>query len=193
MILLNHRIIRIFNPLLFLFSLLITIHSFGQKTEKVYYGLGALYNFQTNGVAVDLRARLPLYKNLFISPRLSYFPKFNNINEYYLGADLDYQFMKKHRLRPYIYAAGYYDNWINSYEFKHNPKAQKNNIVAEGGAGLIFCYKCLHPYIEYRYDTKWKEGSLGAGILFNWGCCFKSKKASEKTCPKFQKKKFILF
>jgi hypothetical protein len=180
------KVFKFIKKSLLLCFILYSISSFGQKKERVYYGIGALYNFQTQGVAYDLRVRIPLYRNIYVSPRFSYFPASNTIHEYYAGLDAGYQFMRKYRIRPYIYAAGYYDNWINSFEFPYNKKAQKNNIVAEAGAGLIFAWKCLHPYIEYRYDTKWLEGSLGIGILFNWTCCFNSKKSAEKDCPKFK-------
>ena len=170
---------------------MISVFAFGQRSGKVYYGFGGLYNFQTKGAAWDIRARIPVYKDIFISPRFSDFPVFNRIHEYYLGTDAGIKINKKHNVQPYAYVGGYYNNWMNSYDFYYNPKAQKNNFVFEGGAGIIFCVRCFRPYIEYRYDTKWKEGSLGAGILFNWSC-FRSKKASEKTCPKF-KKRFILF
>ena len=180
------KVLKIIKKSIFLFLILISSTSFGQRKEKVYYGIGGLYNFQTNGAAYDLRVRIPFYRNFYVSPRLSYFPKFNTINEYYLGTDVGYQFMRKYKIRPYVYVAGFYDNWINSSDFPYNKRAQKDNAVAEGGAGIIIVGKCLHPFIEYRYDTKWEEGSLGIGILFNWTCCFNSKKSAEKNCPAFK-------
>jgi hypothetical protein len=184
---------RLLRKTIFLIFLLSNFLSFGQKSEKTYYGIGGLYNFQTNGAAADVRARIPLYKEVFVSPRFAYFPASNIVHEYYLGLDLGYQLMRKHKFRPYAYLAGYYNNWTNTYEYAHKRPPQLNNFVFEGGAGITLCYKCLRPYIEYRYDTKWLEGSVGAGILFNWKCCFRSKRLSEKTCPAFKKKKFLLF
>ena len=162
-----------------------TVATYAQKKqkEKTMFGLGAFYNFQTEGVAIDLRARIPVYKNTYVVPRLSYFPGINNIHEFYLGADVNYQFLKYKKLRPYALLGGFYDNWINSSDFISS-KAKKNNFVLEGGAGVMFNLGCLNPFIEYRYDTKWKEGSLGAGVYFKFGECF-GKKRQKIRCPAF--------
>ena len=170
--------------ILFIFLSLSTIVFAQHKKGSPLYGIGAMHNFQTKGTAIDLRASLPVIKHLYVSPRFSYFPAFNNIHEYYLGTDIDYHIPLKNRLIPYVYAGGYYNNWINSIEFQ-NKKSRKNNVVFEGGAGILFSFNCIHPFLEYRYDTKWKEGSLGAGIMFQFGECFNTPSKRAKTCPRF--------
>jgi hypothetical protein len=182
------------NVILILSLLFITsIYSFSQEhTNKklnkgenpTLYGIGAYYNFQNKGIAIDARAKIPVYNNIFISPRVSYYPPFNNIHELYLGADADYHFLKYKFLNPYAYIGGYYDDWFNSSDFL-NKKAKKNTILLEGGLGIVFDVKCIHPYIEYRYDTHWEEGSIGAGILFNFKCLFNSTGRKIKNCPNF--------
>lgn len=171
---------------LYIVSLLIFLFSpaFAQKKgkEPTLYGFGVLYNFQTNGAAIDLRAKIPVYKNTYVIPRISYFPALNNIHEFYLGADVDYHVYRYKRIIPYVYLGGFYNNWINHAEFV-SKKAKKNNFVFEGGVGTVFDFGCLNPFLEYRYDTKWKEGSLEAGLLLRFGQCFNKKKKIR--CPAF--------
>lgn len=155
-----------------------------KKDRAIYFGIGGVHDFQSEGTAIDLRGQVPIYKGLYLTPRFSYFPAFNNIQEYYFGADADYHFMKYQKLHPYIYLGGYYNNWINSSDFL-NPRAKQNNGVLETGGGILFGFNCLSTYIEYRYDTKWKEGSLGAGLLIHFGGCFFAKKNKVKDCPHF--------
>lgn len=164
----------------------ITVTTFAQKKqdkEKTMFGLGTDYNFQTNGISIDLRAKIPVYKNTYVTPRLTYFPGANNIHEYYFGADLNYHPIQYKKLKPYVYLGGYYDRWINAEDFISN-KAKKNNFVFEGGTGIVFDLGCLNPYLEYRYDTKWKEGTLGLGVFFKFCKCFTPKKKKIR-CPAF--------
>ena len=173
---------------LYIFFLLFsfTISSFAQnknKTkEKTMFGIGAFYNFQTQGAALDLRARIPVYTNTYVVPRLSFFPGFNNIDEFYLGADANYQYYHYKKIKPYTLLGGFYDNWINAADFS-SPRAKKNNFVFEAGTGVLFDLGCLNPFIEYRYDTKWLEGSLGAGVYFKFCKCFTKKKKIK--CPAY--------
>lgn len=158
-------------------------------------GAGTLYNFQANGIGVEARLVTNLYSSLYLSPRISYFPKFNHINELYAGADLSWIFPKiKKKYSPYIFTGAYYNNWINSSTFS-SKEATKNNIGIEPGLGLLFNYHCINPYLESRYDLKWKEFYLGVGVIFKFGDCFgkngffimktsKGRKNANK-CPNF--------
>lgn len=154
------------------------------RKGSALYGLGVLHNFQTNGTAIDLRAGFPIIGNLYVSPRFSYFPAFNDIHEFYAGTDLDFYLPLKRTLVPYVYAGGYYNNWINSSDYQ-NKISRKNNFVFEGGAGIILSFKCFYPFLEYRYDTKWKEGSVGAGLLLRLGECVNMKSGGARNCPRF--------
>jgi len=152
------------------------------EKEKPLFGFGAIYNFQTQGVALDLRAKIPVYKNTYVVPRFSYFPGLNNIHELYFGADANYHLYRYKNIIPYVHVGGFYDRWINYDDFV-SKRAQLNNFVFEGGAGVVFDFNCLNPFLEYRYDTKWLEGSLELGLYLRFGKCFKKKQKIR--CPAF--------
>lgn len=179
---------RNFIALSVIFALILTIsfNSYGQvkkkDREKTLFGIGAIYNFQTSGAALDLRAKIPVYKNTYVVPRLSYFPGLNNIHEIYFGADVNYHIYRYKNMIPYAHLGAYYDRWINYDDFI-TTKAKLNNFVAEGGVGVVFDFNCLKPFIEWRYDTKWMEGSLEIGLYLKFGDCFKKKKKIR--CPAF--------
>ena len=182
--------------IIFIFSLIFISNTltFAQEHKKkklsvqeqvTMYGIGGYYDFQNNGLAIDIRAKIPSYYNFYISPRISYYPSFNNVHEAYAGVDLDYHLLKYKFLNPYVFVGGYYDDWFNSSDFQ-NPKAKKNTIMPECGLGVVFDVKCFHPYIEYRYNPHWEEGSIGVGVLFNFKCMFNSSEHKVKTsCPHF--------
>lgn len=168
-----------------LILLILNTTAFSQTAKSSFQiTIGGLYNFQTEGKAGDIKLMFPLSNRLFFTPRLSYFPSSNLVHEIYSGADIDYYILISKKITPYIYIGGYYDDWFNSNEFK-NKLAKENNFATEGGGGLIFNFGCINPYIEYRYDAKWKEGSLGAGLMFRFCNCFNSKIPEEQRCPHF--------
>ncbi len=160
-------------------------HSKAQQQKRlIEYAIGSSYNFQTKGIAFEARGKINIYKSFYITPRISYFPSFNKIHEFYAGADLNYFFFDYKSISPYLILGGYYNNWINNKSF-HSPLATKNNFAPEGGAGLLFNIGCFNPYIEYRYDRRWKEGIIGIGILIGFDDCFSNKNNSEIRCPRF--------
>src|SRR3569832_94802 len=69
------------------------------KSQQIYaderttgYGIGLIYNFMTEGLGVELRAKIPLPpRKLFVVPEVSYFPSFNPYHEAYAGAALHYE------------------------------------------------------------------------------------------------------
>jgi hypothetical protein len=165
--------------------LIFSICAHSQKDKTSFQiGVGGLYNFQTEGKAADIRLMFPLTEGIYFTPRLSYFPSSNKVHEIYAGADIDYFLLLSRKITPYIYLGGYYDYWTNSNEFQ-NKLAKEDNVVYEGGGGLVFNFGCINPYIEGRYDAKWKEGSLGAGLMVRFGSCFGSKIPASQRCPHF--------
>jgi opacity protein-like surface antigen len=157
--------------------------SISQNSENKYgaLGLGAMYNFQTESWGVDARLKIPLIDNLSLVPRFSYYLPGNKINEYYLGADVNYYIPTNDFLDLYILAGGYYNNWINNEQYYFGID-KKNNVVPECGGGVILNIGCrVKWYIEYRYNIKWKEGAVGTGILLTFQRC-----KSIQRCPAYK-------
>jgi len=143
----------------------------------VGYGAAVIYNFATEGFGIDLRAKIPIRGQLSIVPEISYYPSFNSYHEYYAGAALHYEFYALRNYNLYVAAGGYYNDWMNADEFIPGDKKQ-TNFVPEAGAGLVRNYGCIRPFIEDRYDFKWKENTLRIGIYWYPGSCGKKER-----CP----------
>lgn len=143
------------------------------------YGLGVIYNFQTEGFGGEVRMRIPLLRRLYAVPEFSYFPSFNEYHEYYAGAALQYDILTLGGYNLYLHAGGYYNNWINAEDFAYGPKKEQN-VVAEAGGGLVRNNGCIRPFIENRYDFKWKEDNLRIGIYIYPGACIRKEK-----CPAY--------
>jgi len=157
--------------LMFSFLLIGTVNAQKHLIPKSKIGIGTFYNFQTESQAIELRFKKNLTKNIAVTPRISYFFPGNKIHEYYAGLDASYQMNIKRKVQPYIFAGAYYNNWIN-YEQYGASIRKKNNVPVEVGCGVEFNLWCrIKPYLEWRYDTKWKEGSLGAGLFISFGKC----------------------
>ncbi|HXC07070.1 MAG TPA: hypothetical protein VNZ86_20060, partial [Bacteroidia bacterium] len=73
----------------------------------------------------------------------------------------------------HVYALGglYYDRWFNSNKYE-GKVAKPNNFAEELGVGIKKSYDCLQPFFEARYDFKWKEASVQAGLMISFGDCY---------------------
>jgi len=138
---------------------------FGKEKPEWGYGVSVIYNFHATGWGAALRAKIPVKGKLFAVPEVSYFPSFNDYHEYYAGAALHYELFSIGSYIFYPLAGGYYNNWINAEDFAPGQR-KKNNFVAEAGAGLVRSYGCIRPFIENRYNFKWKEDNLRIGIYW---------------------------
>src|ERR1035437_6234751 len=155
--------------LLFFFNSLLL---FSQPGEHWGIGAEAIYNFQTNGIGAGVRAVVPVNYRIAISPQIFYFFPFNDIHEFYAGGAVQYSVL--YFLNWNVYALGgiYYNRWINYTNFE-GKIVKPNNMAEEVGIGLSKSESCLKPFIEYRYDIKWKEQSIHLGILYSFGDCNK--------------------
>ncbi len=175
------------HTILFVLSVILMVsqtHAQYFVKPKPMIGVGAFYNFQTESTALDVRFKMPLNKNFGVTPRFSYYFPGNRIHEYYAGFDLNYLMMPRRKVQPYLLAGVYYNNWINFEQYGAAVR-KKNNVVVEGGCGLLFNLSCrLKPYLEWRYDTKWREGSLGVGLFLSFGKCGGS---GNGKCPAYPK------
>lgn len=157
-------------------------YSTSSKAQETGYGGSIIYNFQIESFGIDLRAKIPLYRRLFVVPEISYFPGFNPYHELYAGAALQYELFNISRYTFYLSGGGYYNNWINANDFAPGQKKQ-NNLSPQAGGGLIRSRGCIRPFIEDRYDFHWKENTLRIGIMFYPGSCGRSK----EKCPTISK------
>lgn len=155
--------------------------AFSQRrySSPVGYGAAVIYNFETQGLGIDVRARIPVWNNLYAVPEVSWFPPFDNYHELYAGVALQYDVYQLGNYNLYLAGGGYYNLWFNADKFYPGRGTQKN-IVPEAGLGLVRNNGCLRPFIESRYDFKWKEYNLRIGIYLYPGSCGRKR----EKCPK---------
>jgi len=154
--------------------------SYAQKNAKeIGVGGAVIYNFQTEGFGAELRGDFRLSRHFAIVPEVSYFPSFNPIHELYAGVSAHYLFPITRNIDGYLTAGGFYNDWINAVDYSHGLK-KPNNVTAEGGGGLIRSRGCIRPFIESRWDAKWREANLRIGILWFFNSC------KTADCPAFK-------
>lgn len=132
-----------------------------------------MYNFQTESFGAGIRANIFPNNRLSIVPQASYYFAFNKVEEYYLGLGLELKVLMRERVNVYLLGHGGYNNWL-SYEKSSMEGAEPNNWNGEAGIG-ISNNKCLRPFLEYRYNLKFKETHLRLGLLYVFGCSGRSK------------------
>lgn len=159
------------------------VSSFAQKRNTNEFGFGAsfIYNFQTESFGADVRGYYLLKDRVAVVPELSYFFSFNPIHELYAGISVHYLFRFFKKYRPYLAASAFYNNWFNAEEYKEGLKKQQN-FAPEVGIGIIRAKGCVRPFIETRYDVKWKEANLRIGVLFFLKSC-KDRRKNGDNCP----------
>jgi hypothetical protein len=148
-------------------------------------GVCAIYNFQTESVGAGLRAEIPV-KKLIIVPQIAYYPSFNKIHEFYAGLSWHLDIASYGNTTLYTIINGAFNGWIN-YEGSTKKNAKFSNWAAEGGIG-IKKGKCWKPFIELRYNVKWKEANLRLGLMYYFNCNKKngrSKKKKAVACPAY--------
>lgn len=150
---------------LLLFLLLLP---FVGKSQNIGVGADAMYNFQTEGFGAGARVNFFPNKRLSIVPQFAYYFAFNKVNEYYAGLALECKVIRRSKFNIYILAQGAYNSWLN-YEASPMTNAQPNNWNFEGGVGISNNW-CLRPFLEYRYNVKFRETHLRLGLLYVFGC-----------------------
>lgn len=158
-------------------------------SQKIGVGVSAIYNFQTEGFAPGLRAEIP-FGRFSIVPQVSYYASFNKVNEYYAGLSLHLNLFNIKSWTFYGLGHGSYNGWMN-YGVSPMKDVGYSNWNAELGGGITTT-KCLRPFIESRYNFKWKETNLRIGVMYFFGCNSKNKNAGggrkqkkAMTCPAY--------
>ncbi len=138
-------------------------------SEGVGIGASGIYNFQTESFGVGLRLNIKPSNAFRVVPQVSYYPSFNKIHDLYLGVGIEVNLFKIKRFNFYALGYGGYNSWLNWEEYNMKG-AKKANWAGEFGGGIVTNKGCLRPFIEYKYNLKWRETNLHLGVLFVFGC-----------------------
>lgn len=172
--------IRVCKTYLIALFFLIGLNSYSQK---IGMGLSLIYNFQTMSFGPSIRAEI-IKGEVSIVPQIAYYPAFNKITEFYAGASLHLNLMSYGDITMYGIANGSFNGWIN-YESSAMKNAKFPNWGGEVGLGLKKG-KCLRPFMEFRYNFKWKEANLRLGIMYFFNCDKKNhRKKKAVSCPAY--------
>jgi hypothetical protein len=163
----------------------ILVAPFWGKSQNIGAGADVMYNFQTESFGAGVRVNFFPNNKLSFVPQFSYYPSFNKIHEYYLGLGLEYKFLRLTKFDFYGIGHGAYNSWLN-YASSSMDGAKPNNWNLEAGIGVT-TNKCLRPFLEYRYNFKFRETHLRLGLLYIFGCSGNGKKRGGKNhlCPAY--------
>lgn len=165
------------------FLIIFFVSAFAQRRKVKQpwgYGAGVIYNFQAEGFGAEVRVRIPVIGNLYAVPEISYFPSFNRYHDLFAGGALQYDLFALRSYTFYPLVGAYYHNWLNADDYAPEQRKQ-HNLSPQAGAGLVRNRGCWRPFIEDRYDFKWKENHLHLGIYYYPGQCGNSRK--KEKCP----------
>lgn len=167
----------------FTYLVLLVIFSLSTiKSQTIGAGASAIYNFQSEGYGAGLRASIYPNNRFSFVPQFSYFFGFNKVSEYTIGLAVEGKIIKYKKLNMYGLLHGGYNSWLN-YKASPMKDAKPNNWNFEGGLG-ISTNTCLRPFLEYRYNIKFRETHLDLGFLYIFGCK-KGNYLKEVDCPTF--------
>ncbi len=162
--------------------------SFLVNAQNIGAGADGVYNFQTESVGAGARVNIYPNNKLSFVPQFTYYFGFNKIQEYYLGLGLEYKILPVNKFDFYVIGHGAYNSWLN-YKESAMKGAKQTNWNLEFGGGVT-TRKCLRPFLEYRYNLKFRETHLRLGLLYIFGCSgngsaiFK-KNGNSKLCPAY--------
>jgi len=138
------------------------------NTQNIGFGASGMYNFQAEGYGVGARVNIKPDNRISYVPQFSYYFPFNKVTEWTVGLAVEYKFFIIRNFQFYALGQVGYNNWIN-YQESPDKNAKANNWNLEGGIG-ISTFNCLRPFVEYRYNLKFQETNLRAGLLYVFGC-----------------------
>lgn len=167
---------------LYSLSFILIALTFVGKSQTIGAGASAIYNFQSESFGAGARVSIFPNNRLSFTPQFSYFFPFNKINEYTIGLAVEGKIIKRQKLNIYALLHGGYNSWLN-YKSSGMKDAKPTNWNFEGGLG-ISTNTCLRPFIEYRYNTRFRETHLDIGFLYIFGCN-KNKSLDNTRCPNF--------
>lgn len=148
------------------FTLLFSLFTLSSYGQEMLAGASGIYNFQTESIGFGIRGELA-YDRFSIVPQFNYFPSFNKIHEYYFGVSGHYNLINASSWKFYGIANLGYNRWINN-EDAPDGNGKKSNVAFELGGGVA-TNGILNPFIEYRYNVKWRETMLHVGLMYYFG------------------------
>lgn len=168
--------------LLLFFSL--SFSSNAQTVKEWGIGAEAMYNVPIRGLGLGIRSHIHFSDRWFISPQFSLYPGWNQIVEFYGGANLNFNFTPASKWGVYATAGPHYNHWMN-YSSSAYSEAQLMNFTGEFGGGIVKNYGCWRPFVEYRVNSKWWESNLRLGIVVYFGGCSGGNKRNSTLCPAY--------
>ena len=150
---------------LVLSSLMVFASNRTEAQVNVGFGASGFYNFQTEGFGAGARIEVFVMRSLSVLVHGMYYPSPNQVHEVYGGLDVHYAPFYHPIVRGYILAGGSVNYWFNYAESNYD-KAKPLNFIAEVGGGLVFLDKQLRPFVEYRYNPFFLEGSVHVGLMY---------------------------
>jgi len=164
-----------------LLPLLLAIGNTAYSQDKFGIGVSAIYNFQTESFGAGLRVEVGLLRRLSIVPQVMYFPAANKVHEIFGTVNLHYTVFYLRKFKGYVIAGGSANYWIDYAESTWE-RAKPFNVIAEVGGGIAYGVKKFRPFIEYRYNPVWLEGSIHVGLMYYP----EIRKRNKETCPAYQ-------
>jgi hypothetical protein len=157
----------------FLMTVMLIAGGIPSFSQEYRVGGSAIYNLKNSGIGFGLRAEFPilridLLEGLSVVPQASYFPGFNDVEEFYLGSSLHLGMYSWEKWLLYGMVNASYKGWAN-HDDSGDPNAKFSNLALDGGVGITR-NTCWRPFLELRLNTIGFEPNIRMGILYTVHC-----------------------
>jgi hypothetical protein len=146
-----------------------------RKAEHNKIGGSIDFNLTRVSLGLDARAEFPLnqvnlLEGLSIVPQITYYPWFNRIHEFYIGADAHLGFYHYENWKFYGLLNLSYNGFIN-WENNQYRNGEFSNLGVDLGAGVKTKWrKCWYPFLELRLNLRWLEPNVRLGLMHDLKC-----------------------
>lgn len=169
-----------YNPLRAILILILLSLCLSGNTQRRFYeknrvGGGIDFNIDQVAPGIDIRAGFPLNKidllaGLSIVPKLSYYPWFNRVHEFYIGSDVHLGLLKRDPWKFYALMNLSYNGFINHENNLYRDGGFSNFGMDLGVGASLKLLKCLYPYLELRFNLIWREPHISLGMMYDLKC-----------------------
>lgn len=157
--------------------MLLSLSSFSQRRyqDHMKVGGGLDFNLVRLGLGLDVRGEFPLHnidllEGLSVVPKISYYPWFLRIHEFYIGSDVHLGVYRYDPFKFYALVNVSYNGFINHENNLYRDKDFSNFSMDIGGGVKTRLSKCLHPYAELRLNLVFFEPHFSLGMLYDLEC-----------------------